>query len=79
MAQINAFSGKDFTCRYNDVCSQYLAVNTQASRPGPAIPRSMGRDGAGASAMQSFFTQTVRIDNTGITHVDLKWNLSVTC
>jgi hypothetical protein len=41
-------------------------VNTRASRPGPAIPRSMGRDGAGASTIQShrvqaFFTLTVRI------------------
>ena len=45
---------------------QYFPVNTWASKPGPAMPRSIGRDGAGASTMQShfvqaFFTRSVRI------------------
>ncbi|CAC9318532.1 Uncharacterised protein [Citrobacter werkmanii] len=43
--------------RYSGRCSQYLAVNTRASRPGPAIPRSTGRDGAGASTIPSHFVQ----------------------
>ncbi|MGK3456551.1 IS66 family transposase zinc-finger binding domain-containing protein, partial [Escherichia coli] len=36
---------------------QYFPVNTRASNPGPAIPRSIGRDGAGASTIQSHFVQ----------------------
>ncbi|MEJ8912637.1 hypothetical protein WL883_19560 [Escherichia coli] len=29
------------------MCSAYFEVSTRASSPGPAIPRSMGREGAG--------------------------------
>ncbi len=54
--------------RYRSVgrCSQYFPVNTRAGNPGSAIPRSIGRDGAGASTMQShfvqaFFTRSARI------------------
>ena len=39
--------------RYSGVCSAYFEVSTRASSPGPAIPRSMGREGAGACTMAS--------------------------
>ena len=40
-------------CRYSGVCSAYFELSTRASSPGPAIPRSMGREGAGACTMAS--------------------------
>ena len=36
---------------------EHLATNTWANRPGPASPRSMGRDGAGACMIRSQASQ----------------------
>lgn len=47
------FSLQDCSCKTitqttsRRTCSAYFEVSTRASSPGPAIPRSMGREGAG--------------------------------
>jgi hypothetical protein len=48
---------KQVLCRFSGRCSPYLPNTTSASRFGPARPRAIGWNGAGASLMLSHARQ----------------------